>query len=49
MELGAFSVSLNVKDLQVSLAFYEKLGFTAYGPDYSEAGIPHRDMKIDLR
>ncbi|PZD77757.1 VOC family protein [Mesonia sp. K7] len=30
MKLGAFSMSLNVKDLQVSKAFYEKLGFTAF-------------------
>ena len=30
MELGAFSVSLAVKDLQASRAFYEKLGFTAF-------------------
>ena len=28
MKLGAFSVSLNVKDLQASKAFYENLGFT---------------------
>jgi catechol 2,3-dioxygenase-like lactoylglutathione lyase family enzyme len=27
MNLGAFSVSLNVKDLETSRAFYEKLGF----------------------
>ena len=27
MDLGGFSVSLNVKDLAVSRAFYEKLGF----------------------
>ena len=31
MKLGAFSMSLNVKDLQVSKAFYEKLGFKALG------------------
>jgi lactoylglutathione lyase len=30
MELGAFSVSLAVKDLQASKAFYEKFGFTAF-------------------
>ncbi len=30
MELGAFSVSLSVKDLEVSKAFYEKLGFSVY-------------------
>ncbi len=29
MQLGAFSVSLAVKDLQASKRFYEKLGFTA--------------------
>lgn len=33
MELGAFSVSLSVKDIQVSKAFYEKLGFTKFGGD----------------
>lgn len=31
MELGAFSVSLAVKDLAASRAFYEKLGFEAFG------------------
>lgn len=30
MELGAFSVSLNVKDLKASKDFYEKLGFTPF-------------------
>jgi lactoylglutathione lyase len=30
MELGAFSVSLAVKDIALSRAFYEKLGFTAF-------------------
>ena len=30
MELGVFSVSLAVKDLQASKAFYEKLGFTVF-------------------
>ena len=33
MELGAFSVSLAVKDLQVSKAFYEKFGFTVFAGD----------------
>ncbi len=27
MKLGAFSISLNVKDLKISKEFYEKLGF----------------------
>ena len=33
MELGAFSVSLAVKDLAASRAFYEKLGFEQIGGD----------------
>lgn len=32
-----------------ALGFYEKLGFTAFGPIYDDAGIPHRDMKIVLK
>ncbi len=31
MELGQFSVSLAVKDIRASLAFYEKLGFKPVG------------------
>ncbi len=30
MKLGAFSISLSVKDLQASKVFYENLGFTAF-------------------
>ena len=30
MKLGAFSISLAVKDLAVSKEFYEKLGFTVF-------------------
>lgn len=33
MELGNFSVSLAVKDLAASRAFYEKLGFEVFGGD----------------
>ena len=33
MELGAFSVSLAVKDLSLSRGFYEKLGFESIGGD----------------
>ncbi|MFD5877362.1 VOC family protein [Streptomyces yangpuensis] len=33
MDLGAFSVSLSVRDIEASRAFYEKLGFTAFGGD----------------
>jgi predicted enzyme related to lactoylglutathione lyase len=31
MQLGAFSISLAVKDIQASKSFYEKLGFTVFG------------------
>ncbi|WP_207102915.1 GNAT family N-acetyltransferase [Paracoccus shandongensis] len=31
-----------------AIGFYEKLGFTAHGPVYDDAGIPHRDMTRDL-
>jgi lactoylglutathione lyase len=33
MQLGTFSVSLAVKDLAASQAFYEKFGFTAFAGD----------------
>jgi len=36
MELGAFSISLAVKDIKASKAFYEKLGFTVFGGDISQ-------------
>ena len=40
MELGAFSISLAVKDLEASRRFYEKLGFTSF------AGDPARNWSI---
>lgn len=36
MELGAFSISLTVKDIGASKAFYEKLGFQVFGGDASQ-------------
>ena len=36
MELGAFSISLTVKDIEASRAFYEKLGFVIFGGDASQ-------------
>jgi catechol 2,3-dioxygenase-like lactoylglutathione lyase family enzyme len=33
MKLGAFSVSLNVKDLKASKLFYENIGFTQFAGD----------------
>ena len=35
MKLGAFSVSLAVKDLETSKTFYEKLGFKVFAGDAS--------------
>ena len=36
MQLGNFSVSLSVKDIQASKAFYEKLGFTKFHGEETE-------------
>ena len=36
MDLGAFSVSLAVKDLEASRKFYEKFGFKAFAGDASK-------------
>lgn len=40
MQLGAFSISLAVKDIQASKAFYEKLGFSDLG------GVPDQNWCI---
>ncbi|MCE7938552.1 glyoxalase [bacterium] len=39
MELGAFSVSLAVRDIAASRAFYEKLGFKTLGGDQSQGWL----------
>jgi hypothetical protein len=36
MNLGAFSISLAVKDINASKDFYEKLGFKPFGGDISQ-------------
>lgn len=36
MQLGNFSISLTVKDIAASRAFYEKLGFRVTGGDQSQ-------------
>ena len=36
MQLGAFSISLAVKDIHASKAFYEKLGFTTFGGEIEQ-------------
>ena len=39
MDLGAFSVSLNVSDLAASRAFYEALGFSEFHGDASQGWL----------
>ncbi len=39
MELGAFSISLAVKDLEASKSFYETLGFNAFHGDASQGWL----------
>lgn len=39
MDLGAFSVSLTVKDIEASKSFYEKLGFSTMGGDQSQGWL----------
>ena len=50
MELGAFSLSLAVKDLEVSKSFYEKLGFQVFGGDATQNWLimRNRDHTIGL-
>jgi lactoylglutathione lyase len=36
MELGAFSISVAVKDIEASKAFYEKFGFKVFAGDASQ-------------
>lgn len=39
MQLGAFSLSLNVQDIQASQDFYGKLGFEAVGGDAAQGWL----------
>ena len=39
MQLGNFSVSLAVKDIEASRQFYEKLGFAVFGGDQSQGWL----------
>jgi lactoylglutathione lyase len=39
MDLGAFSVSLNVRDLEASRRFYEALGFAQFHGDASQGWL----------
>lgn len=42
-ELGLSTVDLHAQTH--ALGFYERLGYTAYGPEFPDAGIPHRAMR----
>lgn len=50
MDLGAFSVSLAVKDLDKSKRFYESLGFEVFGGDQDQNWLimKNRDHLIGL-
>ncbi len=50
MELGAFSISLAVKDLEVSRRFYEKFGFKIFAGDASQNWLilKNGDLAIGL-
>jgi len=39
MQLGSFSLSLAVKDIKASKAFYEKLGFTSFGGNIDQGWV----------
>ncbi len=45
-ELGHARVIVNAQTH--ALAFYERHGFVAFGPEYDDAGIPHRAMERRL-
>ena len=46
MDIGAFSVSLTVKDMAASRAFYEKLGFEMIGGDGENWTITINESKV---
>ena len=48
MSIGAFSVSLAVKDIAASRAFYEKLGFTATSGDMEQNWIVMRSSDCTI-
>ena len=48
MDLGAFSISLAVKDLAASHAFYEKLGFEQVGGDPTQSWLILRNGETTI-
>ncbi|WP_024757235.1 GNAT family N-acetyltransferase [Streptomyces exfoliatus] len=45
-ERGLAAVDLHAQTH--ALGFYERLGYEAYGPEFPDAGIPHRSMRRAL-
>ena len=45
MNLGAFSVSLNVQDLEASRRFYESLGFSQFHGDANAGLADHEERR----
>lgn len=48
MELGCFSVSLAVKDIEASRAFYEKLGFTVFAGDAAQNWLILKNGPVNI-
>ncbi|MCG0063056.1 GNAT family N-acetyltransferase [Streptomyces tricolor] len=51
LEDAALARGLTAVDLHAqthALGFYERLGYAAYGPEFPDAGIPHRAMRRAL-
>jgi predicted lactoylglutathione lyase len=46
MKLGAFSVSLSVKDIHVSKAFYENLGFSVFHGDIEQNWLIMKNEQV---
>ncbi|GAA3246625.1 GNAT family N-acetyltransferase [Streptomyces lavendulae] len=52
IEAEAAGLGLTAVDLGAqthAMGFYERLGYVAYGPEFQDAGIPHRSMRRSLR
>jgi len=47
-DLGAFSLSLNVKDIRKSKAFYEKLGFSEIGGNIEQGWLILKNASTNI-
>lgn len=48
MQLGCFSISLNVKDIHTSKAFYEKFGFSQYAGDVEQKWLIMKNGQTNI-